>query len=42
MLPGEKRILLNIMFKGLYFDAQGKLRKILAYPPFDTLLGLEE
>ena len=42
MLPGEKRILLNIMFKGLYFDAQGKLRKILAYPPFDKLLGLEE
>lgn len=42
MLLGEKRLLLNIMFKGLYFDSQGKLRKILAYPPFDKLLGLEE
>jgi hypothetical protein len=26
----------------LYFDAQGKLRKILAHPPFDLLLGLED
>ena len=42
MLPGEKRLLLNIMFKGLYFDSQGNLRKILAHPPFDVLLGLED
>jgi hypothetical protein len=42
MLPGEKRLLLNIMFQGLYFDSQGNLRKILAHPPFDQLLGLDE
>jgi len=42
MLPGEKRLLLNIMFKGLYFDSNGNLRKILAHPPFDQLLGLDE
>ncbi|MBK9926329.1 MAG: recombinase family protein [Anaerolineales bacterium] len=42
MLPGEKRVLLNIMFKGLYFDSQGKLRKILAHPPFDVMFGLED
>jgi hypothetical protein len=41
MLPGEKRLLLNIMFQGLYFDSQGNLRKILAHPPFDHLLGLD-
>ena len=38
---GEKRLLLNVIFKGLYFDSQGNLRKILAHPPFDKLLGLE-
>lgn len=41
MLPGEKRLLLNIMFQGLYFDSDGNLRKILAHPPFDKLLGLD-
>lgn len=41
MLPGEKRLLLNIMFQGLYFDSDGNLRKILAHPPFDQLLGLD-
>jgi hypothetical protein len=39
---GEKRLLLDVIFKGLYFDSQGKLRKIMAHPPFDKLLGLED
>jgi hypothetical protein len=30
------------MFQGLYFDSQGKLRKALAHPPFDEILGLKE
>jgi hypothetical protein len=37
---GEKRLLLSVIFKGLYFDSRGNLRKVLANPPFDELLGL--
>lgn len=37
---GEKRILLHIIFAGLYFDRNGILRRALAHEPFDELLGL--
>jgi hypothetical protein len=40
--PFEKNNLLNLMFGGLFFDGQGKLRWILAHSPFDQLLGLPE
>lgn len=40
MTVTERRALLQIMFAGLYFDAQGQLMKISAHPPFDRLLGL--
>lgn len=42
MTTGEQRLILQTMFQGLYFDSQGKLRKALAHPPFDELLGLKE
>ncbi|MBN2146703.1 MAG: recombinase family protein [Anaerolineales bacterium] len=37
---GEKRVLLQVIFAGLYFDAQGALRKAMTRSPFDRLLGL--
>ena len=37
----ERRALLKVMFSGLYFDKQGVLRKVVAYSPFDKLLGLD-
>jgi DNA invertase Pin-like site-specific DNA recombinase len=40
MTLAEKRTLLQIMFTGLYFDAEGQLRKASANSPFDRLLGL--
>lgn len=39
---GEKKSLLKVMFNGLFFDGQGRLRLILAHSPFDRLLGLPE
>jgi DNA invertase Pin-like site-specific DNA recombinase len=38
--PGEKRLLLNTLFAGLYFDHHGNLRRALAHEPFDQLLNL--
>ena len=38
--PERKRILLGIMFEGLYFDKQGQLNLVQAHSPFDQLLGL--
>ncbi|MBC8333377.1 MAG: hypothetical protein H8E28_15455 [Anaerolineae bacterium] len=40
--PYEINNLLNLMFGGLFFDGQGRLRWILAHSPFDRLLGLPE
>ncbi|MEA3349776.1 MAG: hypothetical protein U9Q82_04065 [Chloroflexota bacterium] len=40
--PFEKNNLLNLIFEGLFFDGQGRLRWILAHSPFDRLLGLPE
>jgi hypothetical protein len=40
--PYEKNNLLNLMFGGLFFDGQGKLRWILAHSPFDQMLDLPE
>jgi hypothetical protein len=39
MLTG-RRAILQTMFTGLYFDADGQLRKSSANSPFDRLLGL--
>jgi hypothetical protein len=36
----ERRAILQTMFTGLYFDADGQLRKASANSPFDRLLGL--
>jgi hypothetical protein len=33
----EKKALLKVMFVALYFDQGGKVRKVLANTPFDTL-----
>ena len=38
----ERRGLLDVIFEGLYFDHEGKLRKITPHTPFDDLLGLPE
>jgi len=38
----ERRAILQTMFAGLYFDSQHQLRKVLAYGPFDRLLGLAQ
>lgn len=38
----ERRRLLDIIFAGLYFDREGRLRKIAAHSPFDSLMGLPE
>jgi DNA invertase Pin-like site-specific DNA recombinase len=42
MNDGEKRLILQTIFQGLYFDSRGRLRKVLAHPPFDKLLGLND
>jgi hypothetical protein len=36
----EQRAILQAMFAGLYFDAQNRLRKVLAHNPFDRLLPI--
>ena len=41
MTPTERKAILKTMFAGLYFDADNKLRKVLAHSPFDRLLNLE-
>jgi site-specific DNA recombinase len=38
----ERRAILQAMFAGLYFDSQHQLRKVLAYSPFDRLLGFAQ
>lgn len=38
--PSEKRLLLNTLFAGLYFDHHGNLRHVQAHEPFDLLLNL--
>lgn len=40
MQVNERQALLKIMFTGLYFDADGNLRKVLAREPFDKLMGV--
>lgn len=40
--PELKRIVLGVLFAGLYFDGQGNLRWVQAHSPFDRLLGLPE
>ena len=35
-----RRVILQAMFTGLYFDAQNYLWKVAAHDPFDRLLGL--
>jgi hypothetical protein len=42
LLNLEKRLLLDAIFAGLFFDREGRLRRALAYEPFDALLGLPE
>lgn len=36
----EKRALLQVVFAGIFFDAEGRIRKVLAHSPFDELLDL--
>lgn len=36
----ERRAILQTVFTGLYFNAEGQLRKASANRPFDRLLGL--
>ncbi len=40
--PLEQRSLLQVMFAGVYFDAQGEMQLILANSPFDTLLDVAD
>ena len=42
LTDSEKRGLLDVIFEGLYFDHDAKLRRISAHTPFDYLLGLPE
>lgn len=42
MSPLQKRGLLNVIFEGLYFDGEGKLREARARSPFDRIMGLEQ
>jgi site-specific DNA recombinase len=39
--PLEQRGLLNVVFTGVFFDAQGNSRAILANSPFDALMRVE-
>ena len=38
--PVEQRALLMIMFDGLFFDRDARLRWVIARAPFDRLLGM--
>ncbi len=38
MTSAEKRSILKVIFKGLYFDGRGELRKAAAHTPFDQML----
>jgi DNA invertase Pin-like site-specific DNA recombinase len=40
MTPRQHRVLLDTIFAAVYVDAQGEIRKVTAYSPFDDLLGL--
>lgn len=40
MTTGEQRGLLDVMFAGLYFDVDSRLRRALAHEPFKELLAL--
>ena len=40
--PEEQRGLLAIMFNSLYVDADARIRRVVAYSPFDQLLQLPE
>lgn len=40
--PMERNNLLRAMYAAVYFDAQGRIRWILAHSPFDRLIGLPE
>lgn len=37
MTLAEKKALLRVMFVALYFDEQGKIRKVAAKQPFDRI-----
>ena len=41
LTAGEQRSLLNVMFAGLYFDAENRLRRIVTHAPFTRLLELD-
>jgi len=38
----DRRVLLNIMFDGLYFDHEHKLRKVALNSPFEQILKIED
>lgn len=42
MLPDEKRRILQVIFAGIYIDAQAQVRRVQAHEPFDQLLQLPE
>jgi len=42
MRVSERQAILKVMFTGLYFDAEGKLRKVSAREPFDKLLMVSQ
>lgn len=35
--PQKKKLLLRVMFVALYFDQQGKIRKVAVNQPFDQI-----
>jgi hypothetical protein len=41
LTAGEQRGLLQVVFAGLYFDAENRLRRAVTHAPFTRLLGLE-
>ena len=42
MTPNEQRVLLDIIFDGMYFDGDGQLRHAQANAPFHSILNLPE
>jgi hypothetical protein len=41
LTAGEQRSLLDVMFAGLYFDAENRLRRLVTHAPFTRLLDVE-
>jgi hypothetical protein len=41
LTAGEQRGMLSVMFAGLYFDAENRLRRVVTHAPFTHLLDLD-